>query len=166
MIHRILLGSAILATGLALSGCATTSPQLEQSAQQVIAEQWDFDAYRIVEGQGQIFAGAGKSFVILPGGAPAKTVEASGAPHWGQQGAVVIIDGQPDRIAVAGDRGIRLTAELVSPRLDTPSPPAAGAPSGTESVPPAPAGKSAIVTPLHDGKTFAANQESDSGVKK
>lgn len=120
---------ALLATPLV--GC-NSSPQIEESARIVWDEQWNFDAYRITEGRGEVFEGAGKSYVILPGGIPAKQLSATGNPRWEQKGAVITIEGQPQAIHIQAEGGMSLKAE----RLETASlmgkqpAPAAGQPQG------------------------------------
>lgn len=116
------LAFSLLALALPLlPGCAS-SPQVEESIQVVWGEQWNFDAYRVTEGQGQVFSGAGKTYAILPGGLAAKQLLATGEPRWVQQGAVIHIDGQPQKLHVQADGGVALKAELIVPL----SAPAAG----------------------------------------
>ncbi|OGT89799.1 MAG: hypothetical protein A2286_03975 [Gammaproteobacteria bacterium RIFOXYA12_FULL_61_12] len=127
MIKLLSIGAA-LASALLVTGCASSpqaSPDTEEIVKIVWDEQWDFDAYRITEGQGQAFSGAGKSYVILPGGIKARQVAATGDPAWNQQGAVIHIDGQPQKIRVQSEGGSTLGVELidVSPQS---APPAAG----------------------------------------
>lgn len=160
MVTRSILVAAALAAGL-VSGCATTEHQAEQAAQVITSEQWDFYAYRVVEGQGQVFSGTGKSYVILPGGVNAKAVKAPGNPLWSQEGAVVAIAGQPPRIEVIGDGAIRVIAELVSQQGEARSlPDGTPASHGTQPAITAPLNAECRTgTPCPDSKTVAVNQK-------
>jgi len=78
---------------------------------------WRFDAYRITEGQGQIFADRNYSYAILRNGAKATQVQApDGAqtPRWSQHGASIRIEGCLNKVLVISDKGERLAAEATS----------------------------------------------------
>lgn len=120
MFKRIFTLSVLALALPLLPGCAS-SPQVEESIQVVWGEQWNFDSYRVTEGQGQVFSGAGKTYAILPGGLAAKQLLATGDPRWVQQGAVIHIDGQPEKLHVQADGGVALKAERVATSLPAPA---------------------------------------------
>ena len=99
---------------LLLSGCtklSTKNGPLDAN------NTWRFDAYRITEGQGQIFADRNNSYAILINGAKATQVEAPDGdqiPRWSQRGAIIRIEGCLNKVLVISDKGERLAAEATS----------------------------------------------------
>ncbi|MCG7871003.1 MAG: hypothetical protein JAZ11_02745 [Candidatus Thiodiazotropha lotti] len=133
-----IIGITVAVAGLTLSGCtAIPVNSFKQAAEQ---GGWRFDAYRITEGQGQMFADAQNSYAILPDGAKAKQVQVPGdiqAPQWTQEGAVIRIEGCLEKVTVIPEEGVRLVAKATTSCPS--SPPASPAPI--------PEGKAADKTP-------------------
>ncbi len=103
--------SGLVLCHLLLSGCTGLPTRVGQAASD---NAWRFDAYRITEGRGQLFADANNSYAILPDGAKATRVQAPGdakSPKWSQQGAVIRIDGCLDKLLIVSEGGDRLVAE-------------------------------------------------------
>ena len=76
--------------------------------------QWSFYGdYEITKGKGTVFTGAKKSYVIMPGGIRAQTVNTNDGQEqeWVQKGAVIHVDGHPDVIKVVAVDGTELTAK-------------------------------------------------------
>ena len=111
---KSITGSIVLCS-LLLSGCSKLATRGGQAA---LGNTWRFDAYRITEGKGQVFADTNNSYSILPNGAKAARVEAPDsdhAPKWSQQGAVIRIAGCLDKVLIVAEGGDRLAAAATTP---------------------------------------------------
>lgn len=111
---KSIAGSIVLCS-LLLSGCSKLPTKGGQADP---GNTWRFDAYRITEGNGQVFADAHNSYAILPKGAKAKRVQIPGStqsPKWSQQGAVIRIEGCLDKLLIIAEKDQRLSAETTVP---------------------------------------------------
>lgn len=108
MKHKTILAGICFAA-LQLSGC-----QAFNNAKSGEPSPWNFDAYQL-NGPGQVFTDAGKTHVLMPGGGKAVQVNASGNPKWTQAGAVIEIEGRPERIEIITETNEKLEANLKEP---------------------------------------------------